>query len=97
MSRYIDADALFMDVIHRYDYCDDFIEMIEAMPTADVRENVHGEWIKIHWKAFRCSECKGINEYYTNFCPNCGAEMRSTSTVSDTKGGWDGDYYLEDC
>lgn len=46
------------------------------LPTADVRENVHGEWIKIHWKAFRCSECKKVSEYYTNFCPNCGADMR---------------------
>lgn len=35
-----------------------------------------GKWIKIHWKAFRCSECKGISEYYTDFCPNCGAKMR---------------------
>ena len=100
MSRYIDADALFMDVIHRYDYCDDFIEMIEAMPTADVRENVHGEWIPCGG-SFRCSECASMPEFKDirrlHFCPNCGAEIRSTSTVSDTKGGWDGEYYLEDC
>lgn len=48
----------------------------ELCPTADVRENVHGEWAKICWKAFRCSECKKVSEYYTNFCPNCGADMR---------------------
>ena len=36
--------------------------------SADVRPNVHGEWAKICWKAFRCSECKKISEYYTDFC-----------------------------
>ena len=35
-----------------------------------------GEWNKIHWKAFRCSECNRISEYSTNFCHNCGADMR---------------------
>ena len=50
----------------------------------DVRENVRGEWIrgdseKLTGK-IRCSVCgescyKG--EYFFNFCPNCGAEMRA--------------------
>ena len=53
-----------------------FEEILKKQPTADVRENVHGEWAKICWKAFRCSECKSISEYYTDFCPNCGADMR---------------------
>ena len=38
--RLIDADALWMDVIHRFDYCDDFLEMLENAPTANVREVV---------------------------------------------------------
>ena len=38
-----------------------------------------GHWIKIHWKAFRCSECNKISEYSTDFCPNCGADMRGES------------------
>ena len=33
MSRLIDADALWMEIIHRMDYCDDILEIIEAMPT----------------------------------------------------------------
>jgi len=32
--RYIDADALYMDIIHRFDYCDDFLEMLESAPSA---------------------------------------------------------------
>ena len=54
------------------------------MPTADVRENVRGEWIDAvvgtstgytyHEK--RCSIC-GYGEVLPhNFCPNCGADMR---------------------
>lgn len=54
----------------------DLQKVIDSQPTADVVEVVHGEWAKICWKAFRCSECKKISEYYTDFCPNCGADMR---------------------
>lgn len=35
-----------------------------------------GRWNKIHWKAYRCSECERVSEYQSNFCPNCGADMR---------------------
>ena len=41
MGRLIDADALWMDVIHRMDYCDDILEMIEAMPTVEPEQ----KWI----------------------------------------------------
>ena len=33
--RLIDADALWMDVIHSMDYCDDILEMIESQPTIE--------------------------------------------------------------
>lgn len=33
MSRLIDADALWMDIIHSMDYCDDFLSFIDAAPT----------------------------------------------------------------
>ena len=87
MARYIDADALYMDIIHRFDYCDDFLEMLESAPTADVRENVKGEWIDPEregctvWdkRAYaQCSIC-GYKQFFgreKNFCPNCGADMR---------------------
>ena len=32
-ARLIDAEALYMDIIHRFDYCDDFLEMLEDAPT----------------------------------------------------------------
>lgn len=83
MSRYIEEDHLIENLYVQSDddgyICcpvDELEEMIKAEPTTDVRPNVHGEWAKICWKAFRCSECKNISEYYTDFCPNCGADMR---------------------
>ena len=62
------------------------VDIIDDMPSADVRENVHGEWVKApaeDWCTFdtcKCSEC-GVVEYFNkgwkwfNFCPNCGARM----------------------
>lgn len=55
---------------------------IRGYPTADVRENVRGEWIyqnPLFVDTIMCSVC-GYNlpsdEFKTNFCPNCGADMR---------------------
>lgn len=58
-----------------------------AIPAADVRENVRGEWIdEKAWPGrFYCSYCNFGWPYITgvprdaatyNFCPNCGADMR---------------------
>lgn len=48
------------------------------IPAADVRENVRGEWVR--WaRSDECSVCgydTGRYEMGSNFCPNCGADMR---------------------
>lgn len=64
---------------------------LNAIPLADVRENVRGEWIEtdILWTAMTeatsvqipskiCSVCqKPVPQImWNNFCPNCGADMR---------------------
>lgn len=49
-------------------------ERIEALPSAQP-ERKTGRWTKIHWKAFRCSECNRLSEFCTDFCPNCGSPM----------------------
>lgn len=66
-----------------------FDKIIETL-TADVRENVRGEWI--YWYEeiendtcteyiphCKCSECGTEYDSHTvkfiNFCPNCGAKM----------------------
>lgn len=82
MSRYIDADAL-KESMHLYGFrsvdltVTEFIE--DVLPTADVREVVHGEWIDkgedymIRWT---CSNCGRRDTHIYDFCPDCGADMR---------------------
>ena len=88
--RLIDGDELWMDIIHSMDYCDDLLEIIERQPTIEP-ERKRGEWYKPtgmmppeYAGAYRCSECdelamrdwKTHKQTLTNFCPNCGADMR---------------------
>ena len=57
------------------------IYILSEMDSADVRENVRGEWVFPYEdkKYKRCSAC-GKTFYSipatSNFCPNCGADMR---------------------
>lgn len=68
------------------------IEQMEDIPTADVREDIKGEWIYIqnakHDAYWQCSICgnKWADSIYfnvgtANFCPICGAYMRGTQDV----------------
>ena len=95
MPRYIDADFLEKEgwSLHRTYHKDKAtivyeVKAISEINTADVRENVHGEWRTTdafpHWLC--CTKCykrlvpnvNWVDEYNipTNFCPNCGADMR---------------------
>lgn len=98
MSRYIDAEnILYSSVMVEEDngnYRKMWIatkEDIDAIPTADVRENVRGEWLPM--KRFggekgqtpdvMCSVCHTpalwlgtLGCIRSNYCPNCGADMR---------------------
>lgn len=94
MKRYIDADILpkrkfvskgpFQDMSGAYKQgWNDAIDTIcKNEPSADVRENVRGEWEYdddyIEWS---CSNCGIVVEDELekpryNFCPYCGADMR---------------------
>ena len=95
MARYIDADLLmkeFSDFVRPSNNSDfepvpiwnDAVSLVGSAPTADVRENVRGEWIIERGRVVRCSNCKagfgtkvGVKNATTyDFCPNCGADMR---------------------
>lgn len=60
------------------------IENLRDAPTVDAVERKRGEWKEITDRTmdccYRCSECGFIRDAYflevTNFCPNCGADMR---------------------
>lgn len=55
-------------------------KLMEAAPTMDAVEVVHGRWIipKIPHITIVgiCSECGKMGDRNYNFCPNCGADMR---------------------
>lgn len=69
-----------------YELKDHIYEMtkkIHELPSADVRENIHGTWE--HWKGEKffdvpvCSNCGmtfSINARGWSFCPNCGDDKR---------------------
>lgn len=86
MARYIDVDKV-VDGLLNSPYHNYIRVYLQAVPTADVRENVHGEWIDeqlipnditghMHGECSVCHKVRIID----NFCPNCGADMRERST-----------------
>lgn len=63
----------------------------------EMTERPHGEWIvdedyeRFNFK--KCSVCNqyaewldGGSQFLSNYCPNCGADMRPTETLSETAG-----------
>ena len=59
-------------------------DLVNDIPTADVRPVVRGKWDDDGCGWVRCSICRGAiavarggNRF--NFCPNCGADMREES------------------
>ena len=87
-KRLIDANALRK----RIDHCEidtfadkqTICEQIADAPTVSAVEVVHGRWEKASetMPIYRCSICKERNLFkngnnvLSNFCPNCGADMR---------------------
>lgn len=96
MARYIDADAVIKTIEKVDDYGDGIayevlghaIRDVALLPTADVRPNVHGEWIKESGNCVMgegymwfCSRCQNrvyvdTNGRFPKFCDECGADMR---------------------
>ena len=63
----------------------DVCEAIEDAEAADVVERKRGKWSRESlaatvggtYSVVRCSECKAQFPFWeTNFCPNCGTDMR---------------------
>ena len=90
MSRYIDADKLHDDLTKiRISLMQDgfdiapmwkALDCVLQQPAADVRENVRGEWKHGDmptYGGYKCSICGSNALNKSNFCPNCGADMRT--------------------
>lgn len=88
MARLIDADAVIRQIDEmRPGRCYEdawALTVINSAPTVDAVPVVHGRWVKVHdevcyWLA--CSVCgeeipkRFGTDYYTKYCPNCGARM----------------------
>ena len=92
MSRYIDADALIKRIQDEHKFGSLMLSnMIAEMPTADVVEVKHGEWIvvsdnigdfqKAGYRWIKCNKCTNqvkirLDSPLYDFCPYCGADMR---------------------
>lgn len=88
--RLIDADALKHELCIRQhllnaDSLWKTLEIMDAQPTADVKEVKHGHWNKTCVPdVYQCDVCKKPvkmdefcdNEILREFCPKCGADMR---------------------
>ena len=79
-GRYIDADAIIQEAHHERKTIVT-VELIESMPTADVRENVRGKW-ELAEDGWFCTACEMYapidcdpEEKGIPFCPWCGASM----------------------
>lgn len=58
------------------------LEAFNEIPAADVRPIVHGYWIwdgYVYDAPWQCSNCGVFHDVDSNFCPNCGADMRGTN------------------
>lgn len=70
-----------LKLIQADDYFREGFDMAISALTADVRPNIHATWEKI-WRTdcecseYVCSKCGCGEDYQTDFCPNCGADMR---------------------
>ena len=89
MAEYIEREA-FLDAIERmklyHQDADDIAEMLQNFHAADVRPVARGEWIMNDESRTVCSLCGNVVAFvshpdrrwdFGNFCPNCGADMRS--------------------
>ena len=89
MTDYIkreDAIKTIESETYRHDYLDHVIDIIEAIPSADVAPVRHGRWKPFDrtWgrSVFTCSACGECMDVPTemgkpifDYCPNCGARM----------------------
>ena len=84
MPRYVDVEKIrpYKGFFEKVNNVPKFYEWVESLPTADVVEVRHGEWIFGETQGhswMKCSECLVSQSGQTatfSYCPNCGAKMR---------------------
>lgn len=82
MSEYVDKDKvleyIIFNVVGKNITCGELARGIESLPTIEVSERTE-EWEEDIYHREHCSNCGYIKDVFasSNFCPNCGADMRS--------------------
>ena len=67
-----DADAITMNGV----------KILNQFPSSDVEPVKHGRWLCVDTDTeqfFLCNRCKKKEYWESNYCPNCGADMRGTN------------------
>lgn len=60
----------------------DAMNDVEDFPAADVRPVSRGKWVQVMGKydwMVKCSRCNGVPLETSDYCPNCGADMREAT------------------
>ena len=83
-KEYIEREAAKQAVVKAVGVGHSPFNAIVMLPTADVRPVVRGKWRLYSplTDTYECDKCgyQVIDESFrTNFCPNCGADMREES------------------
>lgn len=75
--------ATASDFLSARDAIERATKVLESLPAADVEPVRHGRWIyrefddEYGWRQeYECSKCGKYSYFDTDFCPNCGADMR---------------------
>lgn len=82
MSKYINASTAAEIISEKHNIpLSDLVDTFATIPTVDAKPVVRGEWVKLETAdeyVCKCSICNyPISGWHkTNFCPDCGAEMR---------------------
>lgn len=96
MADLIDRQAA-IDAVNRYDfkypkYAERFVTELRDAMKADITDDLEylpsaqperkiGRWKGEGFGDYRCSWCGEVSHPQTNFCPNCGADMRTPTQV----------------
>lgn len=74
-KHYVDLNQIIDHLEDEWGY-EGMREELYEIPPADVRENIHGEWIDKGSLSCRCSNCGCKSSKESKFCSECGADMR---------------------
>ena len=66
-----DADAITMNGV----------KIINQCPSSDVEPVKQGRWERCGKNLGECSECGEVVVIKSNYCPNCGADMRENTNA----------------